>query len=102
MRVLRVGIWRPSYRAGGTGGSAVPVAFHEMNLRHRRQSFQIFQRKNQRTIDHAVDQQAMLSRIDVRRFVPVGNDVMQWRRSDHANRILKRSSESEVLVIVQR
>ena len=66
-----------AYRPGRAGRSAVAVAFDEVNARNGRQTPQILQRENQRVIHHPVDQQMVLLRIDVRRFIAVRDDVMQ-------------------------
>ena len=51
--------------------------------------------KNQRTIDHAVDQQMMFRGIDIGRLEAVRNREVQRCRSDHSKRILQGSSEAE-------
>ena len=46
-------------------GRAVSMAFHEINPVYGRQPLQILQAETQRTIDHAMDREAMLLGIDV-------------------------------------
>src|SRR5258706_9887551 len=71
------------------------MTLDEMKSRYRRKAFQFVHGENQRPVDHAMNQQAMLPRIDVRRFETVGNDKMKRSRGNHSHLILKRRSQPE-------
>src|SRR5438132_578359 len=66
---------------------AIGDAFQEMYSRLGRQSLQILERKTQRPIHQAVNEQTVLRRIDIRRHRMAGYK-MQWRRRDDPDRIL--------------
>src|SRR5579863_1587523 len=67
---------------------------------HERQALDFIHAKNQRAIDHAVNQQMMFLRIDVRRLEAVGDGEVQSRWRDHAHRILDGSSQAERHLLV--
>ena len=71
------------------------MALDEMKAGDEGQAFYFVHGKNQRTIDHAVDQQMMLLRVDVGRLETVRNREVKRGRRDHSHRILKRSPEAE-------
>src|ERR1700730_12412893 len=95
VRILSGRIRRNPRWAAGSRRGAVPVALDEMKSRHGRQAFQFVHGEYQWTVDHAVDQQTVLPRIDVGRFKTVGNDKVKRSRRDHSYLVLKGRSKPE-------
>ena len=74
-----------------SGLRAVAEALDEVNARHGRQPLQLVHREDQRPIDHAVDHQFVLARIDVRHErAAMRRHVVERRRRDDADRVLQR------------
>src|SRR6266478_293351 len=89
MRILSGRIRRDPRGPAGACRGAVPMALDEMKSRYGRQAFQFVHGEYQRAVDHAVDQQTMLLRIDVRRLETVRNDKVERCRCDHPHLILE-------------
>ena len=78
-------------------GSAVGLAFHEMNPGYRRQPLQVIHAETQGTIHHAVDRETMLLRIDDGEVGGVQLDEVERGRCDDPRIILNRSEVGDVI-----
>ena len=79
-----------------TKRTAVGVAFEEIDLRDRREAPQFIHREGERPIHHAVHQQAMLLRIDIRNAVDVIHQEVQARWRDDPVEILQRRRQRRI------
>src|SRR5467141_266791 len=95
VRILSGCIRRDSRGPAGACRGAVPMALDEMKSRYRWQAFQFVHSEYQRTVDHTMDQQTMLLRIDVRRLETVRNDEVERCRCDHPHLVLEGGPKSE-------
>src|SRR5438874_1417765 len=63
-----------------------------MNPRYRRKTHQFIHSEDQRTVDHAVDQETMLPRVNVRRVEPMmASYIVKRGGRDDSYRILNRA-----------
>ena len=74
-------------RAAPPGPAVALSALHstKCSARHGGQAANLIHGENQRTIDHAVNHQAVLARVDVGRLVGVGNHVVERGGRDEAD-----------------
>ena len=79
-----------------TKRAAVRVAFEEIDFRDRGEAPQFIHRETEGPIDHAVHQQAMLLRIDIRNAVDVVHQEVQARWRDDPIEILKRCRQRAI------
>src|SRR5712691_233386 len=79
-----------------TEWTAVRVAFEEIHTRYRRQAFYFIERELERTVHHAVHQQTMLLRIEIRNALDVVHQKMETGRRDDPVQILKRCHQRGV------
>jgi len=73
------------------------MALEEMNARNGRELLQIRHRETQRTIHQAVDREAMLLRVDLRKLGGVLLHEVKRRRRDDAGIVLKRGVVRHVI-----
>ena len=75
---------------------AVRVALEEVDLRHGREAPDLVHRERQRPLDHAVHQQPMLGRIDIRNAIDVIHQEVQAGRRDDSVQILQRRRQRRI------
>ena len=75
---------------------AIPMAFKEMQPRYRGQPLDLIEAEDQGPVHHPMNHHAMLAGIDVRWFVPVGDDEVQRGWGNDSDGILKGRAEPVV------
>src|SRR5262245_43495599 len=74
----------------------IRIAFQKIDPRNGWQTLQLIHRISQRTVHHAMDQETMLLRIDIRNALHVVHQEMEAGWSDDSIQILKRSCQRRI------
>ncbi len=96
MQRLHVGL----DRLVGEQRRAVAAAFDEADARHHRIALERVEREHQRLLDHAVDDQPVLGRIDVGHAAMADGEMQAVRRDDALEQVVRRAGARVARLVV--
>ena len=82
---------RRLHRLVGEQGRGIAAAFHEGRARHHRVAQQLLQREGERLLDHAVDDELVLRRIDIGNAVVQNGEVQRIGRDRAIQLVMRRA-----------